>query len=269
MRTSFKGKCAYIVGGSSGIGLATAERLVVQGANVVLLARRPDALDAAAQAIRQVRRRSDQRVHAYTLDATDLDACRRVFRLAIEENGPPDLLMNSAGISHPHYFEDVTPEQFDEVLKVNLYATFNAAHVLVPHMRDRGGAILNVSSVAGLVGVFGFTSYSAAKFAVIGFSEALRAELKRFGITVSVLCPPDTDTPMLYREDRTKPVETKAISKGARVMSADAVARAALKGVYRGNFLIVPGMDAKASLWAKRLVPGVVELVLDRMAQNA
>ena len=90
----------------------------------------------------------------------------------------------------------------------------------------KGSHVINVSSIGGFIGVFGFTAYSASKFGLIGLSEALRGELKPRGIAVSVLCPPDTDTPGMARENKTKPDETHAISGNVKLMSAENVAKA-------------------------------------------
>jgi short-subunit dehydrogenase len=132
-------------------------------------------------------------------------------------------------------------------------------------MRNSGrGYIVNVASLAGLIGTFGYTDYCASKFGVIGFSEALRSELKPHGIAVSVLCPPDTDTPGFATENRTKPEETRAVSGHTRVMHPDAVAGALLRGMQRRDFLIVPGIESKCAALLKRLAPSAVQWVMDR-----
>jgi short-subunit dehydrogenase len=118
--------------------------------------------------------------------------------------------------------------------------------------------------VAGYIGVFGMTAYSAAKFAVIGFSEALRSELKRFDVTVSVLCPPDVDTPMLEKAGKIKPEETKAISATAKIMTAEEVAKVVLDAMGKGAFMILPGSGTRFTYNMKRLFPGLVEFITDR-----
>jgi short-subunit dehydrogenase len=135
-------------------------------------------------------------------------------------------------------------------------------------MRKQGGYIVNVSSVAGFVGVYGLSAYSASKFAVIGFSEALRSELKRFKITVSVLCPPDVDTPMLEKSNRIKPEETKAISSSASLVKPIDVAGAVIEGMGRGQFLILPGSGTKFTHFMKRLFPGLVESIMDNQIRK-
>ena len=261
---AFKGKIVYITGGSSGIGRAAAGLFAREGAHVVIFARNADRLQEAHAEVETKRLREGQRFAWYAVDITDEPAVMETMEQAVKDFGAPDLLVNSAGRAIPKYFEEITAEQFEETMKINVYGIRHTLAALLPHMWAKGGAVVNVSSVAGLIGVFGYTDYSASKFAVIGFSEALRSELKPLGIRVSVLCPPDTDTPGLEAENRTKPPETHAISKNAKMMQPEDVARAMMKGIRSNTFLIVPGFDSKLSVLAKRLLPGLVERIMDR-----
>lgn len=258
----FTDKNIYITGGSSGIGLAAAEQAAAAGARVMIFARNEDRLQRAIEKI-QAAGGQGQKIACQALDVTDPVETEAVFAKAVSAFGPPDILINSAGRARPDYFENINAGHFEATLKLNLFGTRNAVAAALPHMR-RGGYIVNVSSVAGLIGVFGYTDYSASKFAVVGFSEALRAELRPKGITVSVLCPPDTDTPGLEAENETKPAETRAISANARTIPAETVASALMKGMVKKHFLIIPGFDARLSVLAKRLMPGVVEWVMNR-----
>ena len=203
------------------------------------------------------------------VDVSDRDEVEAVMSRAVWEFGTPEVLINCVGRARPLYFEDVTYEQFDETMKTNLYGAWNTISALLPHMKERGGYIVNVSSMAGLIGIFGYTDYSASKFALIGFSEALRSELKRYGIIVSVLCPPDTDTPGLQEENRTKPPETRVISARAKLMQPDEVSQALIKGMERGKFLIIPGFDGKFNFVLKRLLPGLVDFIMSRDIRKA
>jgi len=257
-------RSVYVVGGSAGIGLSVARKTAGLGAHVTIFARREALLEAAAAAILTARKTESQRVSRYVMDAADHARVLAVMSATVAEAGPPDVLINCAGRALPRRFEDVSYEQFEETMRVNLHGCWNTVQALLPHMKERGGYIVNTSSMAGLIGVFGYTDYCASKFALIGFSEALRSELKPHGITVSVLCPPDTDTPGFENENKTKPEETRAISATARLMSADAVADALLRGMARRQFLIVPGLDGRLSVLAKRLFPGLVAWVMDR-----
>lgn len=260
----FVGKTVFLTGGSSGIGLSTAKLLAAEGANVVIFARHEGRLAAALAQIESRRVSPAQRFASRPLDVSNHDMVSAVMAAAVESFGAPDLLINNVGRAVPRAFEDVTFAQFDETMKTNLYGAWSTVSALVPHMKARGGAIVNVSSMAGFIGVFGYTDYCASKFAVVGLSEALRQELRRYGISVSVLCPPDTDTPGLAGEDLTKPAETKAVSAGAKLLQPDDVARALLKGIRRGTFMIVPGGEGKLAYFMKRYAPAVVDRAMRR-----
>jgi short-subunit dehydrogenase len=217
----------------------------------------------AAKEIEGTRKSSDGRVQYLPLDVSENTMTADVMEQAVSEMGSPDVLINSAGRSSPNYFENITYDQFAETMTTNLFGTRNTIAALLPHMKKNGGHIINVSSLAGFVGVFGFTDYCASKFGMIGFSEALRSECKKFGILVSVLCPPDTDTPMLKAENATKPAETIAVSETGGLLSADFVAQTMIKGIGKKRFMIIPGAMGKLTFIAKRLLPGIVEAVMD------
>ena len=110
-------------------------------------------------------------------------------------------------------------------------------------MMENGGNILMVSSGAGLIGIFGYTAYSPTKFALRGFAESLHAELRQTKVQVSIVYPPDTETPQLAQENLTKPEETKIMTKTAGVWSADTVAEHMINGIRKGKFAITPGFE--------------------------
>ncbi len=264
----FKEKIVYIVGGSSGIGLATAERFAHMGAHLVIFARDLDRLSQAALQISGQRRSDHQRVDWMQLDVSIAADVDNVMAVAVKRFGVPDILINSAGRNYPHRFIDTSYSQMDETMKINFYGIWNTTSALVPQMKAKGGHIVNVSSIAGFVGVYGFTDYCASKFAIIGFSEALRSELKPMGIKVSVLCPPDTDTPGFDIENLTKPDETKAISAKAKLLKPEAVVDALIKDLQKDKPIIIPGFDGKFTFWAKRFFPSFVEFIMDRTVRK-
>ena len=260
----FRNKNAYIVGGSSGIGLAIARLLAEHGANIVIFARDQEKLARAAEKI-SVRRAADRQTVAWIpLDVADRFMVDQVLDASVKRYGIPHILINCAGRAYPRYFEEIGFAQLDETMQINFYGMWHVTRKLAPLMKPGGGYIVNVSSVAGFLGVFGFTDYSASKFAVMGFSEALRSELKPFGIMVSVLCPPDTDTPSLAVENRTKPAETRAISANAGLLQPEAVAMALIKGMRKKRSVIIPGVQGKMTYLVKRWMPFLVERMMDR-----
>ncbi|MBI9076461.1 MAG: SDR family oxidoreductase [Desulfatibacillum sp.] len=256
-------KRVFITGGSSGIGLCTAEALAREGAHVCLFARNKERLEAAAAHIREIAKAKGD-VACFALDVADNSQVRTVMARAMVEFGVPDILINCAGRARPKVFVDISYEQFDETMKINLYGARNTIAALAPYMGKNGGHIVNVSSMAGLIGVFGYTDYCASKFGLIGFSEALRSELDGLGIGVSVLCPADTDTPGLAEENLTKPPETIAISESACLLPPEKVAQALIAGIKKKKFLIIPGTDGKVSWLAKRFCPWMVDLIMKR-----
>lgn len=265
---SLSSRAVFITGGSSGIGLACAKLCASRGAHVAIFARDKRRIREAIAGIEVCRVSKEQRFKGYALDVarhTDVD---RVMGRAVKECGAPYILINSAGLGGAFYFEKLPYRRFDDTFKINVYGVRNTAAVLVPFMKEKGGHIVNVSSIGGFIGVFGYTAYSASKFAVIGFSESLRSELKQYGINVSVLCPPDTDTPMMRREDAGKPEETKAINKGGGLVSAEFVASELFKALEKNTFLIIPGMKGKLISLLKRLFPRMLEMIMDRTVKK-
>ncbi len=261
-----KNKLVFITGGSSGIGLAIAKAFAKQGNNLILFARTAAKLESAKQDIERINPTSN--VSFYTVDISDYNNAKTIFEKAIFENGIPDILINCVGIAQPDYFENITPEIFDKTIKTNLYATWNACSVVIPFMEKKGGHIVNTSSIAGFLGVFGYTDYCMSKFGIIGFSEALRQEMSQFNIKVSVLCPPDTDTPGLHEENKTKPKETQAISGNAKLQHPDFIANALLKGLQQDKLLIIPSVDGKFTFWLKRFFPGLVDWFISRSVRK-
>lgn len=260
----FRHKTVYVVGGSSGIGLSIAHRMSSEGANIALLARTKEPLELALNQVATCKVSEEQKFYCRQIDVSSNDQVEAVMSEAMSEFGIPDVLINCAGTVCPCCFEDATYQQFDETMKVNLYGARNIISAVLPHMKKQGGHIVNVSSMAGLVGVFGYTDYCASKFALIGFSEVLRSELKRYGVMVSVLCPPDTDTPLFREEIKTKPDEAKAITARTKLMQPDEVTEVLINGIKKNRFLIIPGLEGKLVYIVKRLFPWLIEYMMDR-----
>jgi 3-dehydrosphinganine reductase len=243
---AFKNKIALITGGSSGIGLATAQLLAKQGAHVWLLARDVDKLDKALKSVQAACIDQGQKCGRVTADVSDEGQVEKAINQVIQAVGVPDLVINSAGIAHPGYAQELGLDIFHQMMIVNYFGTVHVTQALLPAMIERhSGYIVNISSIAGFMGVFGYTAYGASKYAVRGYSEALRGEMKPLGISVSVVFPPDTDTPELTYENQFKPFETKELAGNAGLMTPEVVAATILKGVARKQFAILPGFEGK------------------------
>jgi 3-dehydrosphinganine reductase len=263
---SFIDKRVLITGGSSGIGLALAKQLSSLGANVCIMARREDVLQQALVEIKAVRQNANQRFDAFAVDVSDYTLVNQVIREIIGLQGAPDIVVNSAGVVQPGLFQDLTPEDFKWNMDINFFGTVNIIRAVVPEMIKRGsGIIVNVSSMAGFLGTFGYTAYGASKYAVRGFSDALRAEMKPHGIQVHIVFPPDTDTPQLVYDNANKPFVTKELSGAAKAMSAEAVSASIMKGITRREYIITPGFDASFYYFLSNLLGRLVYPLMDLM----
>ncbi len=182
----------YLVSGAaSGIGRATALRLAEGGALIAGVDRDGVGLDEVAAA-------SGGRVLAVRADVTDLPAVERAVADAVAELGGLEGAVNVAGVGD--FTGDVTeiePEAWARVLAINLNGTFHVSRATIPHLRARGGAIVNVSSQFGLVGCLSSPAYCASKAAVIGLTKAMAIDHADEGIRVNCVCPGPTDTPMI------------------------------------------------------------------------
>ncbi len=253
-------KVIFIAGGSTGIGLSIAVELSKNNNTLILLARDLRKLEAAKDA---VTKSGNSKCLIYAADAKDYNALKPVLDTAVKEAGAPDLVINCVGRAYPDHFENISASIMQDTMQTNFGSMWNVAHILLPYMKAKGGKIINTSSVGGFVGVFGYADYSASKFAVIGFSEVLKQELSRYNIKVQVLCPPDTETPGFETENKTKPEETKEISKTAKLLQPEEVARQAVKGIEGDSFMIIPGGDGKLTYWMKRHFPFIVNMIMD------
>ncbi|MEN9567044.1 MAG: hypothetical protein RLZZ69_2240 [Cyanobacteriota bacterium] len=248
---------AMITGGSSGIGKAVAKLLVQQGANITLIARDRHKLTQAQQELKQVMVNQTQQINIATTDVTDRASLTSVIKEAIANSGAPNLLITSAGIAHPGYFSEIPLEIFEQTMAVNYFGSLYSVKAVLPAMIERQqGHIVLISSAAGLLGIYGYSAYCPSKFAIRGLAESLRGELKPNGINLTVVYPPDTDTPQLAAENKIKPPETKEITATAKVLSAEAVAQKILRGVAKNQFAIAPGMELKIlNRWHSLLSP--------------
>jgi 3-dehydrosphinganine reductase len=266
-RAWFSGRSALITGGSSGIGLACARKLAACGATVTLVARRADVLSQARASI--IGQTPGAAVHTLALDVSDAAAVGASLAGHLAAHRV-DTVFNNAGTVMPGRFLELEAHHLREMMDVNYFGAVHVCRAVLPHLvAQGGGAVLNTASMAGALGIYGYTGYAASKFALVGFSEALRAEMWPHAVQVSVCLPPDTDTPQLAFEDRYKPAETRAIAGTAKTMTADAVADAMLDGVASGRFTIVPGQEAGLLLLANRLVPGFIRWFCDRAQRKA
>ena len=181
-----KGKVAVITGAAQGIGYATARKFLDEGATVALVDLSADALQAARSALKL----NGEIIECFAVDVTRRDQLDEMVGQLRSRFGRIDILVNNAGITQDARIQNMTDEQFDNVINVNLKGTYNSSKaVLAPMLEQGSGVILNASSVVGIYGNFGQTNYAASKFGVIGFVKTWARELGPKGIRCNAVCP--------------------------------------------------------------------------------
>jgi 3-dehydrosphinganine reductase len=266
--TAIGGSHALVTGGSSGIGLATAQALAARGAALTLLARDEGRLRAAVASVHASL--PDAAVGIVSADVRDAAAVQSAVADAAGSRGPVDIVVAAAGYARPGYFTELPEETFRDQLEVDYLGTLHVVRATVPSMVARGrGHLVLVASTAALIGVFGYSAYAPAKYAVRGLAETLRPELAPDGIVVACAYPPDTDTPGLAAENEHKPHETVQLSAAIKPRSADDVARAIVRGIERDRLVITADAQTAGLARAAGLVGPYVRWSVDRTVRRA
>jgi 3-oxoacyl-[acyl-carrier protein] reductase len=184
--SSLKGKTALITGAGRGIGRATAIALAKEGIHLGLIGLNMSNLEKVAADLAGF----DVKVSAATVDVTDLESVTHAVEHIKSDLGPIDILINNAGIAKFGGFLDLTPEEWEKIIQVNLMGVYNVTRVVLPGMIERkSGDIMNISSSAGQKGAPVTSAYSASKFAVLGLTESLMLEVRKHNIRVTALTP--------------------------------------------------------------------------------
>mgnify|MGYP000046816196 FL=1 len=189
-------KLALITGSKGGIGSAITTQLVNDGYRVI--ATHFTGKKQCAQEWFNEKGFTNEQVRLFELDVTDTEQCAERLAGLLEEEGTVDVIVNNAGITRDGTFKKMSASAWKDVIETNLNSVFNVTQPLFAAMCEKGnGRVVNISSVNGIKGQFGQTNYSAAKAGMIGFSKALAAEGARSGVTVNVVAPGYTGTPMV------------------------------------------------------------------------
>ena len=216
------GKSAIVTGAGSGIGRAIAECFAREGALVVAVGRDAGKLEAARAAAGEAGRRITPR----PLDVSDPDAVRDLMEWTVSDRGSIDILVNNAGVNVPRRsLEQLSPEDFDKMVRINLSGAFYCIYEVLPPMRAQGGGvIINISSIAGVRGSpVGGAGYTASKFGLSGLSLTTGMEEGKNGIRSCMLCPGEVNTPILEN----RPVVPGA-ERRAKMLQPEDLAQAAL-----------------------------------------
>ena len=255
-------KLHVITGASDGIGAELARQVAAaQGAQaaLVLAARSDEKLRAVAAQCRA----SGAQTLVVPADLSFEPQCRALIDTAVQAFGRIDVLVNNAGMSAHALFSEVRAQDlhwYEKLMKVNLWSSVWCTHAALPHLKASRGQIVAVSSLAGLMGVPGRTAYSASKFAMTGFFEALRAELANSGVSVTIAYPGVVATSIRHRgfNARGEPAGGSGL-KEEDAMSAEECARLILEGMHRRRREVVMSAKAKLGRFAKLVLPALVE----------
>ena len=254
-RRQLTGLRVLITGASQGIGLALAEASARRGAKVLAVARSADALAELAARVKA----AGGTLEPVAADVTVPADRQKMFDAAESHFGGLDVLINNAGIGATGHFVEASPDRLRQIMEVNFFGLTETTRVFLPLLRKgTTPAIVNISSIAGKRGIPARSDYSASKFAVEGFSEALRAELVKDGIDVIVVAPGLTQTNFSKNMLEQK---AKLQMDHMRGMTAEAVAEATLQALERGRDRTVLTFQGKLLTFVTRFFPRLADRI--------
>lgn len=240
---------ALITGASAGIGLELARLFAADGHDLILVARRADALENLAV---QLRAKHGTTVHIWPMDLADPQAPRQLYERAGAEGVAVDILVNNAGIGAIGPFHQLSAERQLGIIDLNMRALTDLTYRFVPGMRQRGrGRILNLGSIVGFLPGPYMAVYYASKAYVVSFSEALAEELRGSGVTVTCLCPGYTATEF----QAVAGIAKSGMLARLRPMPAPTVARIGYRALMAGRRLVIPGWANRISVFGLRFSP--------------
>ncbi|MGI2904209.1 SDR family NAD(P)-dependent oxidoreductase [Tolypothrix sp. VBCCA 56010] len=248
---NIQGKVALITGASRGIGRAIALQLAQQGTQrVILMARDRAKLAEVAKEIETI----GVSAVIVPIDLTKPTAVNIAVAQVWRNHGPIHLLVNCAGIAYQNSFLQAKLPQVQEEISLNLLGTYTLTHLVARRMASqRQGTIINVSSLMGKIAAPTMATYSATKFAILGFTQALRQELAQYNIEVKALLPSLTDTDM---------VRDMRLFRWTIPMTPEEVAQVLVTGLSKNSPEILVGWQSHLAVWCQRLAPWLLEFIL-------
>lgn len=264
MKYSFQDKVVVITGGSSGIGYAIARQLLAQNAHLALIARSRDPLEKAAKRLHLLASKGS-RIEIFPCDVSKRTTVQDTVSQIHQQMGRIDILINNAGILQCGRFMDMSAEDFEEVWNVNYMGALHMSRAAWPYLAQSKGKLSFVCSVAGYLGLIGYSAYAPPKFALSGLADCLRMEGKREGVAVSILYPADVNTPMLAYEQQHALPETKALNQNIKAKEADEVAAIYVKALQRGDYEIYCDFLSRFYRRLRVLLPSVFFREVDKV----
>jgi short-subunit dehydrogenase len=253
---TFQNKTAVITGAGSGLGRALALQLNQAGAQLALC----DLNMAGLEETRSLLANPLFKTTLHQVDVSSLEQMKAFAADVLASHRQVDLLINNAGISlTPKFFEDITEEQFEKILRINLYGVYHGVRAFLPHLKQRPeAAIVNMSSTAGLTGLPTYSAYSMTKFAVRGLSEALQSELSGTKVNVLVVFPGGIKTNIMKNAPDLKDSDREAAHNTftkAALLTPEGAAGQIIRAVQRKRRRLILGADARIFYGIRTLFP--------------
>lgn len=258
----YEEKVVVITGGSSGIGLAVAKEFALRKAKTVLISRNEEKLIQAKKELEKISGLPSG-IFYYPADISDREQINMVILKIVDRFNGIDVLINSAGIITCGRFADQPIQDLEACLFTNYLGTVYATKAAWPWLKKNKGLMAFVSSVAGYTGVIGYSGYAPPKFAMTGLVECLRLEAKDDGIRISIIYPPDTDTPLLEYERKHSLPESIALNKNIKAITAERVAKIFMDGLLKNKFEIYCDFNSRFVRWMKNNFPGLFNRLTD------
>ncbi|MEE2058525.1 SDR family NAD(P)-dependent oxidoreductase [Rhodococcus artemisiae] len=258
--TSGPTKTVLITGAGSGLGLRLAELYGERGNAVIALDLR---LSSAVRT--RLQAATSGRVHVEEVDVRNGADVVAATDRGVATFGGLNLVVNCAGVQQAAVFDELPEEAFRRIVDINLVGSRNVAAATLRHL-GVGGHLVLIASMAGLVPNYSYAAYCASKYGVVGLAEVLRLERHPDRVDVSVVCPPEVDTPMVAEERETMLAPTRALKEMAGTLELESAVRQIITGIDERTFMIIPGRRARFTALLTKILPKrVLHLVSDRV----
>jgi short-subunit dehydrogenase len=256
----FKDQIILITGASSGIGKDTAIEFAKLGANIVLVARKKDKLEQTANELKKF----GTSILTYPCDVSNRDQVKEMSKIVLEKFGSVDILVNNAGYAVYGYVSDLTIDEIESQMETNYFGMIYCTKNFLPSMlKKKSGHIVNVASVAASFGLPGIASYCASKFAMLGFSEGLKHELKDTGVGITVVSPIMVRTNFFEHPSFEKMTKFSPVS-----LNSKTVAKTILKASNSSRLEIIVPSVVRGAVWMKNTFPYFINPILGKSFKN-